>query len=225
MVCLVAPWRCLVGWNHCDQLFSSAPVNLVPIITHLVLFLPFCPLRLFSCLQLFLRDIFLSRNDYISEIYISFEYRQSWFPFLNKDCRLSPPSGMEVYFLFITRQWSLLCVHVNYSFHYSYITVITFCCIALQMVPVWLGLGSKTTWLGSGKDRTLVCGGKVQYPSDLPQTFLVPYTTAEGGTSTSDAGGVSRDTDGIAVSEALGVKRVGSRFGSQLFGRKTDDVK
>lgn len=154
-----------------------------------------------------------------------FEYRQSWFPFLNKECRLSPPSGMEVYFLFITRQWSLLCVHVNYSFHYSYITVITFCCIALQMVPVWLGLGSKTTWLGSGKDRTLVCGGKVQYPSDLPQTFLVPYTTAEGGTSTSDAGGVSRDTDGIAVSEALGVKRVGSRFGSQLFGRKTDDVK
>lgn len=55
--------------------------------------------------------------------------------------------------------------------------------------------------------------------------FLVPYTTAQVGSSTSDAGGVSRDTDGTDVSDALGVKWVGSRFGSQLFGRKTDDMK
>ena len=153
MVCLVAPCRCLVDWNRCDQLFSLAPVNLVLIATHLVPFLPFCPLCLFSCLQLFLWDIFLSRNDYISKIYLNngLNICSPGFPswIRNADlvvwrCIFSPLQGSGLYHVFRSTR-----------FHYSYITVITFRCTALQMVPVWLGLGSKTTWLGSGKDRTL----------------------------------------------------------------------
>ena len=113
-------------------------------------FLSPLPLQLFAT---FLWDIFLSRNDYISKIYLNngLNICSPGFPswIRNADlvvwrCIFSPLQGSGLYHVFRSTR-----------FHYSYITVITFRCTALQMVPVWLGLGSKTTWLGSGKDRTL----------------------------------------------------------------------
>lgn len=69
-------------------------------------------------------------------------------------CISSPLQGGGLYHVFRS---------TGSGFHYSYITVITFRCIALQMVTVWLGLGPKTTWLGSGKDRTLGSNNYVEF--------------------------------------------------------------